>query len=98
MKQNMEFARQRADAAFKKEEPVRNGVEARQAYETAGVAIREKSARLKSLREAKQKADGKELRGRAAYSLIATPAPLPRRACVRFGQRQSAPAHRNRDN
>ena len=61
LKQNMDHVRQKADAAFKKEERARDGIKARQEYESAGMAIREKTARLKSLRMAKEAAgDGKK--------------------------------------
>jgi hypothetical protein len=53
LKKNTDQARERADAAFKKEERAREGVEARQEYEASGKAMREKTARLKSLRLAK---------------------------------------------
>jgi hypothetical protein len=56
VKQNGDYARQRADAAFKKEERAREGIKARQEYEADGLAIREKTARLKSLRLAKEAA------------------------------------------
>ena len=56
MKQDLEYAQKRANAAFKKEERAREGAQARQEYESTGDAIREKTARLKSLRLAKEAA------------------------------------------
>jgi hypothetical protein len=52
MKQDL--AHRQANAAFKKEERAREGAQARQEYESAGDAIREKTARLRSLRLAKE--------------------------------------------
>jgi hypothetical protein len=54
MKDGMDHAHRQANAAFKKEERAREGVQARQEYESAGVAIRAKMARLRSLRLAKE--------------------------------------------
>ena len=54
-------ARDRADAGFKKQEQrAREGAKAMADYEAEGRAMREKTARLKSLRMAKQAA-GKEI-------------------------------------
>jgi hypothetical protein len=54
-------ARDRADAGFKKQEQrAREGAKAMADYEAEGRAMREKTARLKSLRMAKQAA-GKEV-------------------------------------
>jgi hypothetical protein len=55
MKQDL--AHRQANAAFKKEERAREGAQARQEYESAGDAIREKTARLRSLRLAKETAE-----------------------------------------
>ncbi len=56
MKQDSDYAHRRANAAFKKEERAREGAQARQEYVSAGDAIREKTARLRSLRLAKEAA------------------------------------------
>lgn len=56
MKQDSNYAQRQANAAFKKEERAREGRQARQEYESAGDAIREKTARLRSLRLAKEAA------------------------------------------
>jgi len=48
-------ARDRAEAAFKKKEP-RDGQQARAEYETARAATREKTARLRALRLARDAA------------------------------------------
>ena len=48
----------RAEASFKrKEQQARDGKLATAEYEAAGAAMREKTARLKTLREAKESAD-----------------------------------------
>ena len=47
----------RAEASFKKEERAREGAKAMRDYEAEGRAVREKTARLKSLRLAKEAAD-----------------------------------------
>jgi hypothetical protein len=47
-------ARQRAEKAFKQEERERDGKAAMAQYEAGAVAVREKTARLKALRLAKQ--------------------------------------------
>jgi hypothetical protein len=54
MKQNSDYMQRQANAAFKKEERAREGLQARQEYESAGDAVREKTARLRSLRMAKE--------------------------------------------
>jgi hypothetical protein len=50
-------AQERAEATFKKEQRARDGAKAMADYEAAGVAMREKTARLKALRLAKEAAD-----------------------------------------
>jgi hypothetical protein len=58
---NSKEARDRAEASFKKQEQrAREGAKAMADYEAEGRAMREKTARLKSLRMAKQAA-GKEV-------------------------------------
>jgi len=47
-------ARQRAEKSFSREERARNGKNAMMEYETQARAIREKTARLKALRLAKE--------------------------------------------
>src|ERR1700730_5711160 len=47
----------RAEASFKKEERAREGAKAMRDYEAEGRAVREKTARLRSLRLAKEAAD-----------------------------------------
>jgi hypothetical protein len=47
-------ARQRAERIFKKEERVRDGSAAMIEYQADGIATREKTARLKALRLAKE--------------------------------------------
>lgn len=60
MANNSKEARDRAEASFKKQEQrAREGAKAMADYEAEGRAMREKTARLKSLRMAKQAA-GKE--------------------------------------
>jgi hypothetical protein len=52
-----EHARNRAEAAFKRKEDVRGeGLKAREEYETGQRAIREKTARLRALRLARDQA------------------------------------------
>ena len=61
MANNSKEARDRAEASFKKQEQrAREGAKAMADYEAEGRATREKTARLKSLRMAKQAA-GKEV-------------------------------------
>jgi hypothetical protein len=50
-------ARIRADASFRKEERAKEGAKAMMEYHATGRAIREKTARLKALRLAKETAD-----------------------------------------
>lgn len=50
-------ARARADATFKKEERARDGAKAMTEYQINGRLVREKTARLKALRLAKEAAD-----------------------------------------
>jgi hypothetical protein len=47
----------RAEASFKKEERAREGAKAMREYEAEGHAVRERTARLRSLRLAKEAAD-----------------------------------------
>jgi hypothetical protein len=49
----------RAEASFKKEERAREGAKAMRDYEAESRAVREKTARLKSLRLAKEATDQK---------------------------------------
>jgi hypothetical protein len=49
----------RAEASFKKEERAREGAKAMKDYEAEGRAVREKTARLKLLRLAKEAAEKK---------------------------------------
>jgi len=60
MRKNMNKVRQQADAVFKKDDPAHNAAQARQTYEAAGAAIREKTERLKSLRLAKEAAENRK--------------------------------------
>ena len=57
MQENSGQNRKRAEAAFKKEERARDGAKAMTEYEANTHAIREKTARLRALRLAKQAAD-----------------------------------------
>jgi hypothetical protein len=54
---NVDQARMRADASFRKEERARDGAKAMTEYETAARAVREKTARLRALRLAKELAE-----------------------------------------
>jgi len=55
---NSKEAKARAEASFKKkEQQAREGAEARMQYEAERNAVRDKTARLKSLRLAKEAAD-----------------------------------------
>jgi F0F1-type ATP synthase epsilon subunit len=51
------IARARAEATFKKEERAREGAKAMVEYQTSAKAVREKIARLRALRLAKEAAD-----------------------------------------
>ncbi len=58
MADNSKEAKTRAEASFKKkEQQAKEGAEARMQYEAERHAVREKTARLKSLRLAKEAAD-----------------------------------------
>ncbi len=58
MADNSKEAKARAEASFKKkEQQAREGAEARMQYEAERNAVRDKTARLKSLRLAKEAAD-----------------------------------------
>ena len=60
MATNSKDAQARAEASFKKKEiQLREGAKAMAEYQAAGRAEREKTARLKLLREAKQAAEAK---------------------------------------
>jgi hypothetical protein len=50
-------ARARAEASFKKEQRARDGEKAMQEYQAQGRMVREKTARLRALRLAKEAAD-----------------------------------------
>jgi hypothetical protein len=50
-------AQDRAEASFKKEQRARDGAKAMAEYAAAGIAAREKTARLKALRLAKEAAE-----------------------------------------
>jgi len=54
---NPKGAHDRAEATFKKEQRAREGAKAMADYEAAGIATREKTARLKALRLAKEAAE-----------------------------------------
>jgi hypothetical protein len=56
---NSDQARARADAAFKKEQKVREGAVARTEYEEQAQATQEKTARLRALRLAREAAKKK---------------------------------------
>lgn len=60
MKQNSDNARRTADAAFKKERQAIAAAPPRQQFEADGVAMREKTARLKALRLARAQASNEE--------------------------------------
>ena len=53
MANNSKEARDRAEASFKQQQRARDGVKAMADYEAQGRAMREKTARLKSLRMAR---------------------------------------------
>ena len=62
MASNSKEARDRAEASFKKQEQrAREGAKAMADYEAEGRAMREKTARLKSLRMAKQAAEKEDV-------------------------------------
>jgi hypothetical protein len=52
-----EALKKRAEASFKKEERAQEGAKAMQEYETEGRAVRQKTARLRALRLAKEAAE-----------------------------------------
>jgi hypothetical protein len=73
---NSKEAQARAEASFKKKEiQLREGAKAMAEYVAAGRAEREKTARLKQLREAKEAADSATSRGETPPVATATPAP-----------------------
>ncbi len=53
-------ARVRAEASFKKEERAREGAKAMQEYQVSGKIVRERMAKLKALRLAKEATEAKE--------------------------------------
>ena len=55
-----EALKKRADASFKKDERAREGAKAMLEYEASNRAIREKTARLRALRLAKEAAENNE--------------------------------------
>lgn len=57
MQNNSDQNRKRAEAAFKKEERARDGAKAMIEYEAEARTTREKTARLRALRLAKQAVD-----------------------------------------
>jgi hypothetical protein len=57
LSKNSKDVTDRAEASFKKEERAREGAKAMREYEAESRAVREKTARLKSLRLAKEAAD-----------------------------------------
>ena len=59
MAKNSKDVMDRAEATFKKEERAREGAKAMKDYEAEGRAVLEKTARLKSLRLAKEAAEKK---------------------------------------
>jgi hypothetical protein len=59
VKNSKEALKKQADARFKKDERVREGTKAMLEYEAEGRAVREKTARLKALRLAKDAAEKK---------------------------------------
>ena len=63
MPEDADKARQRAEAAFRKNELAREGARAWADYEARASATREKTARLRALRLARQTAD-KPVRGK----------------------------------
>ena len=65
-------ARTRADASFKKEERAKDGAKAMMEYVANGKSVREKMARLKALRLAKEAADkeaGSRQKGRSSQAI-----------------------------
>jgi hypothetical protein len=59
-------ARERAEASFRKEERAKDGAKAMMEYQANSRVLREKTARLKALRLAKERADQElELAGKA---------------------------------
>lgn len=57
MANNSKNALDRAEASFKKDQRAREGAKAMAEYEAAGLAMREKTARLRALRLRKEAAD-----------------------------------------
>ncbi|HEY6994168.1 MAG TPA: hypothetical protein VH397_10695 [Xanthobacteraceae bacterium] len=62
MANNPKNALDRAEASFKKDQRAREGAKAMAEYEAAGVAMREKTARLRALRLRKEAADAERER------------------------------------
>lgn len=57
MANNSKNTLDRAEASFKKDQRAREGAKAMAEYEAAGIAMREKTARLRALRLRKEAAD-----------------------------------------
>jgi hypothetical protein len=72
LSKNSKDAIDRAEASFKKEERAREGAKAMRDYEAEGRAVREKTARLRSLRLAKEATETKEATEKAAEPKKAT--------------------------
>ena len=76
LSKNSKDVMDRAEASFKKEERAREGAKAMRDYEAEGRAVREKTARLKLLRLAKEAAEKKaEPVKKGSRSSKVTPSP-----------------------
>jgi hypothetical protein len=67
-------AKTKAEASFRKEERAKDGAKAMMEYQANGKALREKMARLKALRLAKEAADKEK------ENQLSSEAPAPKRA------------------
>jgi hypothetical protein len=75
LSKNSKGVMDRAEASFKKEERAREGAKAMRDYEAEGRAVREKTARLRLLRLAKEAAEAKAEPKKAARQPKIIPSP-----------------------
>jgi hypothetical protein len=75
LSKNSKDVMDRAEASFKKEERAREGAKAMRDYEAEGRAVREKTARLKLLRLAKEAAEKEAEPKKAGRQSKVTPSP-----------------------
>ena len=73
MSKNSKDTADRAESSFRKEERAREGAKAMREYEAEGRAVREKTARLRSLRLAKEASEREAQSKKGSRKSKATP-------------------------